>query len=168
MTHPAPKNKLIEVALPLEAINKASAREVHSPRPPLHAASVVGAATPRRGACRDLRADGRRPLGPPGPLPHREGAGEGAPTPLPHHRGVRPVGEHHQRNGAASRRATKSGKAGVIPVPKTPTTRRPRSYSTATNCPPSTTPLPAAARCPWRRSAWGWRVMPATSTRWRC
>ena len=27
-------------------------------------------------------------------------------------------------------------------------------------------PLQAAARCRWRRSAWGWKAMPATSTPW--
>jgi putative DNA methylase len=30
----------------------------------------------------------------------------------------------------------------------------------------STTPLRAGARCRWRRSAWGWRALPATSTPW--
>jgi adenine-specific DNA methylase len=34
--------KLIEVSLPLEAINKESAREIHPPRTPLHAAPVAG------------------------------------------------------------------------------------------------------------------------------
>ena len=39
------KKKLIEVALPLEAINKESAqREVDPSRPPLDATSLVGAA----------------------------------------------------------------------------------------------------------------------------
>jgi hypothetical protein len=34
--------------------------------------------------------------------------------------------------------------------------------------PAFTTPSPAAARCRWKRSGWGWRATPATSTRWRC
>lgn len=28
-------------------------------------------------------------------------------------------------------------------------------------------PSPAAVRCRWRRSAWGWKAMPLTLTRWR-
>jgi hypothetical protein len=38
------RKKLIEVALPLEAVNKTSAREVHLARPPKHVAPVVGVA----------------------------------------------------------------------------------------------------------------------------
>ena len=54
------RKKLIEVALPLEAINKAAARrEVDPARAPQHAASVVGAASACGGAGSDLRADGR-------------------------------------------------------------------------------------------------------------
>ena len=48
------------------------------------------------------------------------------------------------------------------PAPTTPTIRGRRSCSTATSCPPSTTPSPAAARCRWRRSGSGWRATPAT------
>jgi putative DNA methylase len=33
---------------------------------------------------------------------------------------------------------------------------------TPTSCPPSTTPLPVAARCRWKRSAWGWKATPPT------
>jgi len=71
------KKKLIEVVLPLEAINIASA------------------------GC-DLRADGRRSVGASGPVPHREKAGEGAAAVDPHHRGPGEVGEHHQRAHAAA------------------------------------------------------------------
>ena len=52
------KKKLIEVALPLDAINKAGAREVDPPRAPEHAAPLVGAAAAGGGAGGDLRADG--------------------------------------------------------------------------------------------------------------
>ena len=41
------KRKLIEVALPLDAINIASAREIHPSRSPEHAAPLVG--TPAAG-----------------------------------------------------------------------------------------------------------------------
>ena len=69
--------KLIEVALPLEAINKASARgEVDPARASEHAAPVVGAAAAGGGAGGDLRADGGRPLGVRGRAP---GGPEAAP-----------------------------------------------------------------------------------------
>ena len=45
-------------------------------------------------------------------FPDREGAGEGAPAAVPHHRRPGEVGEHHQREGAAERRGTRSGRAG--------------------------------------------------------
>ena len=35
-------------------------------------------------------------------------------------------------------------------------------HTTATRCPPSTTRSRAAARCRWRRSGWDWRRTPAT------
>ena len=60
------------------------------------------------------------------------------------------------------RRATRSGRAGGAPAPRTPTIRGPRSCSTARSCPPSTTPSPAAGRCRWRRSGSGSRATPAT------
>ncbi len=57
------RKKLIEVALTLDAVNEASAREkFHPPRAFQHAASVVGAPAARGGTCGDLRADGRRPV----------------------------------------------------------------------------------------------------------
>ena len=46
----------------------------------------------------------------------------------------------------------------ATPAPRTPTTRAPRSCSTATSSPPSTIPSRAAARCRWRRSGWGSRA----------
>ncbi len=39
---------------------------------------------------------------------------------------------------------------------------------TATSCPPSTTPSPAAGRCRSKRNGSGWRVLPLISTQWRC
>ena len=107
------KKKLIEVALPLEAINMAvGAGEVDPPRASEHAASVVGAAAAGGGTGGDLRADGGRSVGASGHFPDREGAGEGAAAAFPHHRRPRAVGEHDQRSSAAARRATRSGRAG--------------------------------------------------------
>jgi len=60
------RKKLIEVALPLEAINKAAVREKsirHDHPSTLHL--LRGEAAARGGAGRDLRADGRDPS----PLP---------------------------------------------------------------------------------------------------
>ena len=54
------------------------AREVDPARASEHAAPVVGAAAAGGGAGGDLRADGGRPVGLSGPVPDREGAGEGA------------------------------------------------------------------------------------------
>ena len=59
------RKKLIEVALPLDAINKASARgKIHPPRTSQHLAPVVDAATTGLGAGGNLHPEGRRPLGP--------------------------------------------------------------------------------------------------------
>ena len=128
-------------------------------------AEAVGGGTRSRRRPRD---GPRRPGTRPGTDARRDAGRPGAPAAVPHHRGPRAVGEHHQRDGAAGRRATRSGRAGGAPAPRTPTIRARRSCSTATSCPPSTIPSPAAARCRWRRSGSGWRATPATSTRWRC
>ena len=157
------KKKLIEVALPLEAINKASAREKsirHGHPSTLHLWWARRPLAAARAVIFAQMVDD--PSAHPGPLPDREGAGEGAAAALPDHRRPRAVGEHHQRDGACSRRATRSGRAGGAPAPRTPTIRARRSCSTATSCPPSTTPSPAAGRCRWRRSGSGWRATPAT------
>ncbi len=52
------KKKLIEVALPLEAINKASAREKSIRHGHPHVASLVGKAAACSGAGGDLQPDG--------------------------------------------------------------------------------------------------------------
>ena len=60
------------------------------------------------------------------------------------------------------RHATRSGRAGGAPAPRTPTIRGRRSYSTGISCPPSTIPSRAAARCRSRHSGSGSRPTPAT------
>ena len=52
----------------------------------------------------------------------------------------------------------KSGKAGVGHARRMPIIRGHTSCSTATGCPLSTIPLPAAVRCRLRRSGSGWRA----------
>ena len=116
------KKKLIEVALPLEAINQPASREEVNSGKPIDAASLVGA--PAAGALPGgaLRFARRRPVLAPRPLPDRGPAGEGAPAPLSHRRGPSQVGEPDQRGGAVlphARRSTlhrRQAAAGPRPV----------------------------------------------------
>ena len=57
-------------------------------------------------------------------------------------------------------REKRCARAGAKHAISTASIRRPRSYLTRTNCPPSTTRLPEAAPCRSKRS--GWEAMPAT------
>ena len=97
------RKKLIEVALPLEAINAASVREKsirHGHPSTLH---LWWARRPLAAARAVLfRPDGGRPLGSTGAVPHRRSPVPGAAAAVPHHRGVGEVGEHHQRDGPGS------------------------------------------------------------------
>ena len=212
----ASRKKLIEVALPLEAINAASAREksirhghpstLHlwwARRPLATARAVIfaqmvddpsehvdtllsdpakkraaqaGAGAAARGVAgaRGGARGGRRERGPVG-AGGRGGADAGGLRRRPRagaavrdHPAARAVGEHHQRGGAGAGARRRSGRAGARPAPTTSIIHGPRSCSTGSSCPPFTTPLPAAARCRWRRSGWGWKPMPPTSIRWRC
>lgn len=63
---------------------------------------------------------------------------------------------------SSSRPAQSCAAVGTGPAPTTPIIPAPPSCSTHSACPPSTTRSPAAARCRWRRSAWGLRPTPAT------
>ena len=107
------RKKLIEVALPLEAINMASAREKsirHGHPSTLHLWWARRPLAAARAVIFAQMVDD--PSAHPDLLPDREGAGEGAPAAVPHHRGPGAVGEHHQRGGAGARRGTRSGRAG--------------------------------------------------------
>ena len=102
--------KLIEVALPLDAINAAAAREKSIRHGhPSTLASLVGAAAAGGGAGGDLRAArsrSRRPLAVPEPgvsRTSRYGAlDEGAAAAVQDHRRPGAVGEHDQRSGAGA------------------------------------------------------------------
>ncbi len=103
MTSSNTKKKLIEVALPLDAINNASAREKsirHGHPSTLHLWWARRPLAAARAVIFAQMVDD--PSAHPDRFPTREGAGEGAPAPLPHHRGAGAVGEHHQREGAAA------------------------------------------------------------------
>ena len=145
------RKKLIEVALPLDAINEALRGRNRSAMATHHLAPVVGAAAARGGAGGDLCADGGRPRGSvgaePGRFPRREGRTSSAQRLFEHHRGSGEVGEHDQREGAA--RGTRRDLAELATSwPKTPTTPVRRNCLTGTNCPHSTIPLPGAASLP--------------------
>ena len=95
--------KLIEVALPLDAINAASAREKsirHGHPSTLH---LWWARRPLAAALGgDLRADGGRSLGLPRGVPHGGGPEAGARAAVPPHRGTSPLGKHHERGAAGT------------------------------------------------------------------
>ena len=187
--------------------HRLGAGKIDPPRPPEHAAPVVGAPAAGRGAGGDLQPDGGRSVrahGAPAQRPCKKrghagtrqaarrleqtpgrrwgGAHRGSrrrPTPA---RSLRSTNASPTSSGSgcsrssgssccgrtrptrrcSSRRATRSGRAGAIPARRTPTTRAPGSCSTATSCPRSTIPLPAAVRCRWRRSGWASKPTPAT------
>ena len=163
------KKKLIEVALPLEAINVASAREKsirHGHPSTLHLWWARRPLAAARAVIFAQMVDD--PSAHPDIFPTEKKQEKERQRLFRIIEELVQVGEHHQRRPCCSRRATKSGRAGATPVPRMPTIRAPRSCLTATSCQPSTIPSPAAARCRWRRSGWGWRATPATSTRWRC
>ena len=148
------QRKLIEVALPLDAINKASVREKsirHGPHPSTHA-SVVGSATVGGGSGCDLFPDGGRSVGQSRPVSDRGGAGERAAAAVPQSSKSWSSGRTRPTRRCCSGRVTRSGSRGVGPAPRTPTIRARTSCSTVTSCPPSTIPSPAVARCHWRRS----------------
>ena len=97
------RKKLIEVALPLEAINKASAREKsirHGHPSTLHLWWARRPLAAARAVIFAQMVDD--PSAHPDHLPDREGAGEGTAAAVPDHRGSGAVGEHHERGGAAA------------------------------------------------------------------
>jgi putative DNA methylase len=173
MTIKSPK-KLIEVALPLDAINVASAREksirhghpstLHLwwARRPLAAARAVIFAQlvtiPDLWRCQN-----------PGKEPNAQVKGHWTKARAAVHDHRRPgqVGKHDQRTGAgaAARRDPPSWRESC--ELNGPSAGKP-NCSTRTSCPPCTIPLPAAAPSRWKPSGWDWKPTPATSTPWPC
>ena len=156
------KKKLIEVALPLDAINKASAREKsirHGHPSTLHLWWARRPLAAARAVIFAQMVDD--PSAHPDLFPTEKAQEK------ERQRLFRIIEElvlwenTTNEEGACSRRGTKSGRAGATHALRTPTILGPRNYSTGTSCPPSTIPLPAAGRCRWRRSGLGWRAMPA-------
>ena len=97
--------KLIEVALPLEAINVAGAREKsirHGHPSTLHLWWARRPLAAARAVIFAQMVDD--PFGHSRPVPDREGPGEGAPAAVPDHRRPGAVGEHHQRGGVQAAR----------------------------------------------------------------
>ena len=138
------------------------AGEVDPARAPEHPASLVGPPAAGRGAGGDLRADGGRSLGLPRGVPYRSGPEAGARAAVPPHREAGPLGEHHQRGAARTGASGDPQELAAHLRGQCRASARRRSCSTRTSCRPSTIPSRAAAPSHWRRSALGWRPMPAT------
>jgi len=208
------KKKLIEVALPLEAINKASAREksirhghpstlrLWRARRPLAAARAVifsqmvddpsayvdelkGDAKLKRRAESILKARHKIWQEATAVLEKATAAGIAAPPPGPEPK-IDDILAEQERNRlfkiiedlvlwenttnetvlqAAREEIWQSWRRTCAENAGHP---RAKELFDARSCPASTIPLPAAARCRWRRSGSGWRAMPATSTPWPC
>ena len=122
--------KLIEVALPLEAINKASAREKSIRHGhPSTLAFVVGAAAVGGGAGGDLCADGGRSVGASGNFPTEKAQEK------ERQRLFRLIEELVQWENTTNerclpKRATRSGRAGARPARRTRIIRVQQNYST--------------------------------------
>ena len=161
MTTPYRK-KLIEVALPLDAINKASAREKsirHGHPSTLHLWWARRPLAAARAVIFAQMVDD--PSAHPDLFP-TEKAQEKERQRLFRIIEDLVLWENTTNETVLQRLATRSGKAGATPAPRTPTIRVRRNCSTATSCPPFTIPSPAAGRSRWRRSGSGWRATPAT------
>jgi len=162
------KKKLIEVALPLEAINTASAREKsirHGHPSTLHLWWARRPLAAARAVIFAQMVDD--PSAKPDLFPTEKKQDQ------ERQRLFRIIEalvrwENTTNDTVLQAARDEIWRAGGAPAPRTPTIRARRSYSTARNCPLSTTPSPAAARCRSRRSGWDSRATPATSTRWRC
>ena len=162
------RKKLIEVALPLDDINTASAREKsirHGHPSTLHLWWARRPLAAARAVIFAQMVDD--PSAHPDLFPTEEAQER--------ERGrlfgiVRELVKWETRltTSCWSGRARRSGRAGVARAATTPTIRGRRSCSIRTGCRPSTTRSRVAARCPWRHSGSDWRRTPATSIRWRC
>ena len=168
----APRKKLIEVSIPLEAINVASAREKSIRHGhPSTSASVVGAAAVGGVPGRAVRAAGGRSLVVAGAVSDRGGAGGRASAAAPRHRGDGAVGGLEQR-GDPERGAVGDRALGRLGPRRGAAGDRATARRSSTICRPrrrrSTIRSPAAARSRWRRSGWACAPTARTSTRWRC
>ena len=156
--------KLIEVALPLDAINKASAREKsirHGHPSTLHlwwARRPLAAA--RAVIFAQMVDDPRRT---PDLLPDRE-----EPQEKERQRLFKIIEDLVLWENTTNETVLQAARDEIWAelAPHLRGERRPPAGEGAVrprrSCPPSTTPSPAAARCRWRRSGSGWRATPAT------
>ena len=140
------RKKLIEVALPLEAINAASVREKsirHGHPSTLHQWWARRPLAAARAVLFTQMVDD--PSSRPERFSTEEAQSPGASRALPHHRGV---GEMGQRDGCWKRRGRRFERVGGAAARTTPTIHGPRHSSTLTSFPRSMTPSPAAAPYP--------------------
>ena len=152
------KKKLIEVALPLEAINKASAREKsirHGHPSTLHLWWARRPLAAARAVIFAQMVDD--PSAHPDLFPTEKNQEK------ERQRLFRIIEDLVQWENTTNETVLQQARDEIWqswrrPAPRTPTIPVPRNCSTATSCPPSTTPSPAAARCRWRPSGWGSRA----------
>jgi adenine-specific DNA methylase len=157
------KKKLIEVALPLEAINKASAREKsirHGHPSTLHLWwSRKPLATARAVIFAQMVDD---------PSAHPDIFKTEKAQEKERQRLFKIIEDlvlwentTNEEVLQRARDATKSGRAGARPALRTSIIRAPKNYLIATNFQCFTIPLLVEGRCPLRRSDLGWRVTQA-------
>ena len=158
-----PKKKLIEVALPLDAINKASAREKsirHGHPSTLH---LWWARRPLAAARAVIFA---QMVDDPSSHPERFPTEEAQEK--ERQRLFRLIEELVLWENTTNERVLAQARDGDLEELAHNLRREPgpspraRSYSTRKSSRPSTIPSPAAARCRWKRSGLGWKATPAT------
>ena len=161
MTRPIRK-KLIEVALPLEAINKASAREKsirHGHPSTLHLWWARRPLAAARAVIFAQMVDD--------PSSHPDIFKTEKAQEKERQRLFRIIEDLVLWENTTNEKVLQQARDEIwqswrAPAPRTPTIRAPRNCSTGTSCPPSTIRSRAAGRCRWRRSGSGWRATPAT------
>ena len=157
------KKKLIEVALPLEAINKASAREKsirHGHPSTLHLWWARRPLAAARAVIFAQMVDD--PSAHPDQFPTEE-AQEQERQRLFRLIEELVLWENTTNEAVLARRARRDLEelAATCAANKRPPARS-GAVRPLRSCPPSTTRSPAAGRCRWRRSGSGWRATPAT------
>ena len=152
------RKKLIEVALPLDAINEASKREKsirHGHPSTLHLWWARRPLAAARAVIFAQMVDD--PSDNEDLFPTKEETGQRARAAFRHHPGARTLGEHDERGRAgAGARRNLAVLASCLRGERRPPTRE-RAVRPPRAAGLSTTRSPEAAPCRWRRNGWGWR-----------
>jgi adenine-specific DNA methylase len=152
------KKKLIEVALPLDAINKASVRESYIYRGNPSSLHKWWAQRPLAAARAVIFA---QMVDDPSAHPDRFPTEETQER--ERQRLFRLIEELVQWENTTNeivltQARDESGRAGAPPALRIEITRARKSCSTQIRCRCSTIPSQAVGRCRWKRSGWGWKV----------